>query len=640
MCSGGARWVGSMLASGRGARLRLLVLTVGLLALSAAALAGSAAAALPMGCVQSGSAVTCSFSFTGSEQTFVVPAGVRAVRVNAVGAPGGSTIFGAPIPAVGEGAAVQATVPLPPGTSTLYVEVGGTGGESSFSGNAVGGFNGGGGDSNSGGGGGGASDVRTCSSATCSDLSTDDTRLVVAGGGGGVGLQSGNGGTAGDLTVTGAGNGADAAGCFTTTVPPGGNGGFGRPAGLGGTGDGDTPTPGDAGVLGQGGSAAGGAGGGGGGGYFGGGGGGNPGFPNCNAGAGGAGSSFWVSDATDTSMTEDTTGTPSVTITYTFTSTTVSAPATGAAGTAIPPSSISATLSGAFTAPTGTIGFTVFGPQSSPPSDCTSGGTTLGTATVSGNGTYHPSAGFTPTSAGTYWWYASYSGDDENQPSNSGCGPGMKSTMIAAPPTVQITAPGDEATYVQGQPVSSSFTCNEGANGPGLLSCLDQNGRPSGSAADTSAVGSHTFTVTATSKDGQTSSKSVTYQVAAQTGPPPPPTNRFVVKHIKVHANGLVSFDVKVPGAGAINVLETAWKNNFATAATLLQPATGRFVFARSDRTAGRGSTLHFKVKPNKQGRRLVAHHRYKVRIRLWVTYQPTGGTQRKIGFYGLRITR
>jgi len=113
-----------------------------------------------------------------------------------------------------------------------------------------------------------------------------------------------------------------------------------------------------------------------------------------------------------------------------------------------------------------------------------------------------------------------------------------------------------------------------------------------------------------------------------------------VVKHIKVRANGLVSFDVKVPGAGAINVLETAWKNNFATAATLLQPATGRFVFARSDRTAGRGSTLHFKVKPNKQGRRLVAHHRYKVRIRLWVTYQPTGGTQRKIGFYGLRITR
>ena len=263
----------------RSAGLRLLVLTVGLLGLSAVALAGSASAALPSGCVQAGSAVTCSFAFTGSEQTFAVPAGVRAVRVNAVGAPGGSTIFGSPIPAGGDGAAVQATVPLPPGTATLYVEVGGVGGESSFSGNAVGGFNGGGGNSNSGGGGGGASDVRTCSSAACSDLTTDDTRLVVAGGGGGVGLQSGNGGTAGDPSVTGAGNGADAAGCFTTTVPPGGNGGFSGPPGSGGTGDGDNPIPGDPGALGQGGSAGGGAGGGGGGGYFGGGGGGNPGFP-------------------------------------------------------------------------------------------------------------------------------------------------------------------------------------------------------------------------------------------------------------------------------------------------------------------------------------------------------------------------
>jgi 6-phosphogluconolactonase (cycloisomerase 2 family) len=211
---------------------------------------------------------------------------------------------------------------------------------------------------------------------------------------------------------------------------------------------------------------------------------------------------------------------------------------------------------------------------------------------------------------------------------------------IAAPPTAQITTPGDGVTFVQGQAVSSSFSCSDGANGPGVLSCVDQSDHPSGSAVDTSAVGSHTFTVTATSKDGQTSSKSVTYQVAAPSGPPPPPSNRFEVKHIKVRANGFVSFAVKVPGPGAINVLETAWKNNFARAAILLQPATGRFVFARSHSTARRPSTLHFKVKPNKRGRRLVAHHRYKVRIRLWVTYQPTGGSQRKIGFYGLRITR
>ena len=65
----------------------------------------------------------------------------------------------------------------------------------------------------------------------------------------------------------------------------------------------------------------------------------------------------------------------------------------------VPPSSISATLAGG-SAPSGTVTFTVFGPQTSPPSSCTSGGTTVGTANPYGDGTYHPSAGLTPPSPG------------------------------------------------------------------------------------------------------------------------------------------------------------------------------------------------------------------------------------------------
>jgi len=41
----------------------------------------------------------------------------------------------------------------------------------------------------------------------------------------------------------------------------------------------------------------------------------------------------------------------------------------------------------------------------------------------------------------------------------------------------------------------------------------------------------------------------------------------------------------------------------------------------------------------NAKGRRLIAHHRYAVLFRLWVTYTPTGGSQREVGVYGLRIT-
>ena len=122
----------------------------------------------------------------------------------------------------------------------------------------------------------------------------------------------------------------------------------------------------------------------------------------------------------------------------------VTAPGTGTAGTAIAASSISGVFagsSGAGTA-TGTITFKVFGPQASAPSTCTSGGTTVGTATAAGNGTYHPNAGFTPSQAGNYWWYASYPSDANNNAATSTCGSGMAETVIGkASPTLSATAP-------------------------------------------------------------------------------------------------------------------------------------------------------------------------------------------------------
>jgi hypothetical protein len=91
-----------------------------------------------------------------------------------------------------------------------------------------------------------------------------------------------------------------------------------------------------------------------------------------------------------------------------------------------------------------------------------------------------------------------------------------------------------------------------------------------------------------------------------------------------------------------VQILVTAWNDNFATAATahvaavLLQPAIGRFVFARRHATANRPSTLRILVSPNASGRRLVTRHRDQVTLRLWVTYTPTGGQSRSIGTYGI----
>src|ERR1019366_6229292 len=88
----------------------------------------------------------------------------------------------------------------------------------------------------------------------------------------------------------------------------------------------------------------------------------------------------------------------SVTVSPTLTAT---GPGSDNPSTLIATTSIGAVLASGTTSPvvTGTITFKVFGPQASAPTTCTSGGTTVGTtAAAAGNGTYRPSAGYTPTS--------------------------------------------------------------------------------------------------------------------------------------------------------------------------------------------------------------------------------------------------
>ena len=205
------------------------------------------------------------------------------------------------------------------------------------------------------------------------------------------------------------------------------------------------------------------------------------------------------------------------------------------------------------------------------------------------------------------------------------------SYTVAGAPSVQINSPTSGATYTLGQQLDAAYRCREGADGPGLSSC--KGTVAAGQPVDITTVGRHTFTVTAASKDGQTATSSITYTVAA-------PDNQFTVSRIKTHRNGTITLNVKIPGPGAIDVLETAWKDNLASAAVLLQPAPRRFVVARAHKTAPQATTLKLRVTPNKHGKRLVRHHTYRVTLRLWVSYTPTGGRSRKQGFHGLHLPR
>lgn len=109
---------------------------------------------------------------------------------------------------------------------------------------------------------------------------------------------------------------------------------------------------------------------------------------------------------------------------------TLSAPGTGTKGTAIAKANVKAKLAGG-AEPSGHIAF--FYKRTTPvavPTTC-SGFTTLGTTvTVTGNATYHPSAALTPATAGTYWWYATYSGSALDPAVHSTCGTGMAKTVV------------------------------------------------------------------------------------------------------------------------------------------------------------------------------------------------------------------
>jgi len=69
-------------------------------------------------------AVSVTYTYTGYEQTFPVPAGVTSLHVVAVSAPGGRGNQGGP---GGKGTVVTADITATPG-QTLYIEVGGKGG--------------------------------------------------------------------------------------------------------------------------------------------------------------------------------------------------------------------------------------------------------------------------------------------------------------------------------------------------------------------------------------------------------------------------------------------------------------------------------------------------------------------------------
>jgi len=262
------------------------------------------------------------FAYTGSVQSYTVPAGVTSLTVDASGAGGG--IYPGSVGQAGAGGRMIATIPVTPG-QVLNIVVGGAGGNSQYN--------------RSGSGGGGFSGV----------LDATNNHLVSAGGGGGAAgnescPQVGNGGAGGAAAGSAGSCGLGGLAGTNAAAPAGGAGGTGSIPGIAGNATGGGiggATPNDFGTGGGGGgygvtaaasqygscggnSGAGGfggggsggtggcggtqerlsGGGGGGGGYTGGGGGtSTPGCASCGGGGGGGGSNFAIATASNITST-------------------------------------------------------------------------------------------------------------------------------------------------------------------------------------------------------------------------------------------------------------------------------------------------------------------------------------------------
>ena len=156
------------------------------------------------------------------------------------------------------------------------------------------------------------------------------------------------------------------------------------------------------------------------------------------------------------------------------------------------------------------------------------------------------------------------------------------------------------------------YACTQPGDAQGLADCsaADDLGNPvaSGGAIDTKTPGSHNLTVSATSVDGLVTTDTVDYTVL--------PDNRFTLTKVTGKTNGALAFELTLPGAGKIKVVELDGKTTFGTY------------------TVSGKRTLHLTVKPTARGRSLLTASsatKPSVKVTLEVTYTPTGGVKRTV---------
>jgi hypothetical protein len=189
-----------------------------------------------------------------------------------------------------------------------------------------------------------------------------------------------------------------------------------------------------------------------------------------------------------------------------------------------------------------------------------------------------------------------------------------ESLTVVGPPTISVSTPHNNATYNFGERAITTFSCQEAANGPGIEDCSGEvddstSDLTSGARLPTSVAGTHTFTISAVSGDGEVVTDTINYKVR--------PDNRFTVSHVKSSPSGSVSYTIKLPGPGRVEVRELASGSTFGEK-TLEIGHTGTFAVTVPPRPGANLSNLV---------------------IAAQISFRPKGGQPRTITVHGIHVT-
>lgn len=155
------------------------------------------------------------------------------------------------------------------------------------------------------------------------------------------------------------------------------------------------------------------------------------------------------------------------------------------------------------------------------------------------------------------------------------------------------------------------------------------------------AAGRYTVTLTVESSVGESALSTRSVVIAsgsALVAPPAAPapsvgsaivSNAFAFPGVTVRRNGSIRLRFAAPGAGLLEVLETATIPEASFGIRSLQPGNGRFAFGAKRRAVHTRQVLSLVVAPSRAGARLRDRHRrirMRTRVRLYVTWTPAGG--------------